>query len=113
MALIMSLSFLIGAGFEDGKLLSGFNGQIDHVMLWNRPLSNEEIAKLSGGKKEIARRDLEILGPKQPVGQYYRPRSYNMFVGDCMTFAHDGTFHVSGREVQMPVPSTFQQITNR
>ena len=86
--------FLIGAGFQNGKLLSGFNGQIDHVALWDRPLTDKEISLLSGGVKEIAKRDKEILGPVEPVGQYYRPRSYNMFVGDCMTFAHDGVFHV-------------------
>jgi len=86
--------FLVGAGFQDGKLLSGFHGRIDHLALWNRALTDDEIAALSGGAESIARRDIEILGPPIPVGQYWRPRSWNVFVGDCMAFSHDGTFHV-------------------
>ena len=86
--------FLIGAGFQDGKLLSGFQGQIDHVALWDRALTDEEVAALSGGAEEAARRDVEILGPPKRVTQYWRPRGYNKFIGDCMTFSHDGTFHV-------------------
>ena len=86
--------FLIGAGFEDGKLLSGFRGQIDHVALWDRALTDEEVAALSGGAEEAARRDVEILGPPKRIGQYWRPRGYNRFIGDCMTFSHEGTFHV-------------------
>jgi beta-fructofuranosidase len=86
--------FLIGAGFADGKLLSGFKGQIDHVALWDRELNDEEIAALSGGNEEAKRRDTEILGPRRRIAQYWRPRGYNKFIGDCMTFAHDGVFHV-------------------
>ena len=86
--------FLIGAGLAAGELLSGFDGQIDHVALWKRALSDDEIAGLSGGAKEAARRDIEILGPKKKVGQYWKPRGYNTSVGDCMAFSHDGTFHV-------------------
>jgi len=86
--------FLIGAAFQDGKLLSGFHGQIDHVALWNRALTDEEVVALSGGPEEAARHDVEFLGAPKPVKQYWRPRGYNTFVGDCMAFAHDGTFHV-------------------
>ena len=86
--------FLIGAGFQDGKLLSGFHGQIDHAALWDRALTDAEIAALSGGAEETARRDVEILGPPENVTQYWRPRGYNTFVGDCMAFSHDGTFHL-------------------
>jgi beta-fructofuranosidase len=86
--------FLIGAGFQDGKLQSGFHGQIDHVALWDRALTDEEIAALCGGDEEAAQRDVEILGSAKRVAQYWRPRGYNKFIGDCMTFSHDGTFHV-------------------
>jgi hypothetical protein len=41
--------FLIGAGFEAGKLFSGFNGQIDHVAIWDRALTDEEIWWFAGG----------------------------------------------------------------
>jgi len=86
--------FLIGAGCQGGKLLTGFQGQIDHVALWDRALNDDEVVALSGGSEEAARRDMDILGRPRPVGQYWRPRSYNMFVGDCMAFSHNGTFHV-------------------
>ena len=86
--------FLIGAGCQGGKLLTGFQGQIDHVALWDRALNNDEVVALSGGSEEVARREMDILGRPRPVGQYWRPRSYNMFVGDCMAFSHNGTFHV-------------------
>jgi hypothetical protein len=87
-------SFLIGAGFAQGKLVSGFRGQIDHLALWHRALSDDEAMALSGGREEAARRDQEILGPRKPVGQYRRPHGYNTSIGDCMAFAHDGTFHI-------------------
>ena len=86
--------FLIGAGFQDGKLLSGFRGLVDHVAIWDRALSDEEISRLSGGPDVAAQRDIEIFGTKQKVGQYWNPRGFNTSVGDCMAFSHDGTFHV-------------------
>ena len=85
---------LIGAGFEKGQLKMGFRGQVDHLAIWNRAISDEEIAVLSGGKKEIERRDREILGGEDTEMQYWRPRGYNAFVGDVMMFFHDGRLHV-------------------
>ncbi len=86
--------FLIGAAWQDGQKVSGFNGLIDHVAMWNRALTNEEIVALSGGPETVARRDLEILGPKQPVPQYWRPRGHNTCAGDCMLFAYGGRLHL-------------------
>ncbi len=87
--------YLIGAGWEQGQLRSGFRGQVDHVALWRRALRDEEVVALSGGQKEtIARRELEILGPATADGQYWRPRGHNAFVGDVMLFFHDGRLHV-------------------
>jgi beta-fructofuranosidase len=86
--------FLIGAAFEDGKINSGFYGMIDHVALWDRALDDEEIASISGGKEEINRRETEILGEEKTELQYWCPRGYNTFVGDCMPFYHDGEFHL-------------------
>jgi hypothetical protein len=85
--------FLIGAGYEDGRLKTGFKGDIDHVALWNRALSDEEIVAISGGRNEVARRDREILGPVQESVQYWKPRG-QAFAGDCIPFYHDGTFHL-------------------
>ena len=90
----MKSPFLLGAGYEKGRLKAGFCGQVDHVALWNRALSDDEVVSLSGGKREIARRDAEIFGPRSAERQYWRPRGYNTFVGDCMAFQHDGRFHV-------------------
>jgi len=92
--------FLIGAGYENSQLKTGFHGQIDHVALWNRALGDEEIVTLSGGPKEIARRELEINGPVQNPPQYWKPRGYNTDVGDCMPFFHNDTlriFYLYGR----------------
>ena len=86
--------FLIGAGYEQGKLKSGFRGRIDHLALWNRALKDEEITALAGGVEEVARRDREILGPEPSSVQYWKPRGYNAWAGDCMPFFHDGTFHL-------------------
>ena len=86
--------FLIGAGYESGKLKAGFHGQIDHVALWDRSLKDEEIAALAGGAKEVARRELEINGPVQTSPQYWKPRGYNTSAGDTMPFFHDGTFRL-------------------
>jgi len=86
--------FLFGAAYQDGRLIKGFKGQIDHAALWNRSLSNNEILMLSGGQLETSRRDEEILGERQKPGQYWKPHGYNTSVGDCMAFSHNGTFHV-------------------
>jgi hypothetical protein len=90
----MNGSILIGAGFENGKLKTGFRGQVDHVAIWNRAITDDEIAALSGGAKEMARREIEILGAENPDAQYWRPRGYNAFVGDVMLFFHEGRLHV-------------------
>lgn len=86
--------FMIGASFEDGKINSGFYGMIDHVALWDRALDDEEIASLSGGKESIDKREIEILGKENTELQYWCPRGYNTFVGDCMPFYHDGEFRL-------------------
>jgi hypothetical protein len=86
--------FLIGAGYENGNLKTGFHGDIERVALWNRAVTNDEITALSGGPEEVARRELAINGPVQSSLQYWKPRGYNAWAGDCMPFFHDGTFHL-------------------
>jgi hypothetical protein len=86
--------FLVGAGYQQGVLQSGFQGQIDHLALWDRALSDEEVAALSGGEAAIAKRTQEFLGPENPALQYWRPRGFNTFVGDCMPAYYDGEFHL-------------------
>ncbi len=85
---------LLGAGYENGRLKAGFRGQIEHVAFWNRALGDDEIAALSGGKKQIERRETEILGGDNPDAQYWRPKGANVFVGDCMLFSHAGRLHL-------------------
>ena len=49
-----TLPCLIGA--EDaGGIRSGWSGQIDHVAIWNRALTETEIVRLSGGADRAAR----------------------------------------------------------
>ena len=86
--------FLIGAGFSEGKLISGFHGFIDHLALWNRALSDNEIVAISGGKDQVDRRKIEILGEEQKSLQYWRPRGYNEYAGDCMLLYQDGKLHL-------------------
>jgi hypothetical protein len=86
--------FLIGAAWRDGQKIAGFNGLIDHVAMWKRALTDAEVAGLSGGAREIARRDLEILGPHRPMPQYWRPRGYNTSAGDCMLQFFRGRLHL-------------------
>lgn len=86
--------FLIGAAYENGELISGFHGLIDHVALWDKALTDEEIISISGGKAETDKREIEILGEENTALQYWVPRGYNTFVGDCMPFYHNGEFHL-------------------
>ena len=86
--------FLIGAGWERGRLRTGFHGQVDYVALWDRALSDAEIAGLSGGAAAAAQRAVEILGPEQPVPHYWRPRGYNVYAGDCMLLWDGGRLHL-------------------
>ena len=85
---------LIGAAFQGGEVIAGFRGLVDHVALWSRALSDDEIVALSGGADEVARRDREILGEEGDRIQYWAPRGHNTRAGDCMPFFHDGVFHL-------------------
>lgn len=69
-------------------------GALQKVMLWNRALSDDEIALHSGGAQKIAGREREILGPLRPLTQYWKPRGWNASVGDCMPFFNEGRFHL-------------------
>ncbi|MDD4269141.1 MAG: hypothetical protein PHN77_13025 [Thermoguttaceae bacterium] len=85
---------LIGAGYEQGHMRAGFRGQIDHVAVWDRALGDEEIAALAGGPEEVGRRERQINGPVRTSAQYWKPRGYNAWAGDCMPMFHDGTFRL-------------------
>ena len=85
---------LIGAECTGRAVKQGFHGAIDHAALWNRALADGEIAFLSGGAEETARRDIQMLGPENPCMQYWKPRGYNASLGDCMPFFHNGRFHL-------------------
>ena len=85
---------LIGAAATADGIRAGFHGMVDHVALWDRALSDREIARLSGGRDEVARREVEILGPAGAQIQYWRPRGHNARAGDCMPFFDGETFHL-------------------
>lgn len=85
---------LMGAGYRQGSVQGGFYGQIDHLALWDRALSDGEVATLSGGEVEIAKRTRQFLGHENSSLQYWRPQGFNTFVGDCMPAFYDGEFHL-------------------
>lgn len=86
--------FLFGAGYSSaGQLPGNFQGEIDHIAFWDRALRPEEIAALSGGQEQVARRNLEVLGPPQKSLQYWKPRG-KAYAGDCMVTSQGGVFHV-------------------
>lgn len=81
-----TLPFLIGAAHENGELKTGFEGLIDHLAIWNRPLSEDEIVKLSGGAEYVRQRELAIVGDESPSMQYFRPRGHNRKAGDLIPY---------------------------
>jgi beta-fructofuranosidase len=84
---------LIGAqAVDETRIDGGFRGVIDHVCLWDRPLADEEIIALAGGPNRFSARQRTDRGLDRETMQYWRPPN-NYFVGDCMPFSHDGTFH--------------------
>jgi hypothetical protein len=55
---------LIGAESVGGNIKTGWKGQMDHVAIWKRALSDAEIERLSGGAQRIAA--LKIAYSKEP-----------------------------------------------
>lgn len=87
-------SFHLGGEPGQGTSASAFRGMIDTAAVWTRALADEDVTRLAGGAEAVARRDLEILGPRQPRLQYFTPRGHNTWVGDCICYWHDGCFHL-------------------
>ena len=85
---------MIGAAYDNGMVKSGFRGLIDHVALWSRALTDQEIVDLSGGDEYVRNRKYEILGKMPSRMQYFRPLGHNSKAGDCIPFWHDETFHL-------------------
>ena len=77
----------------DGKVRGGLNALIDHVAIWKRPLTAQEIEKLSGGVEQVAVRREKLNDKLQTPMQYYRPHHPDWNVGDCLPMYHDGTYH--------------------
>lgn len=85
---------LIGAESYGGQVKGGFHGLIDHAALWDRALTDAEVEHLSGGPEAVAHRRDELIGKPEANLQYWKPPAPNTYVGDCMPFFHDGTFHL-------------------
>ncbi|MCX7044505.1 MAG: hypothetical protein NTX50_03330 [Candidatus Sumerlaeota bacterium] len=87
---------LIGAEIgDDGVTPRGkFQGLIDHIALWKRALSDDEIALLSGGRETMAQSEQKLLGLEdQAIKEFWRPRG-DLFVGDCMPFFDGQRWHL-------------------
>lgn len=59
---------------------------VESLQGWNHALGDDELFAVSGGREGRAERVERYLGPPRPVGQYWRPRGFNVNVGDCMPF---------------------------
>jgi beta-fructofuranosidase len=82
-----------------GSLLPAESGleigaAVEQVAIWNRALSDDEVLQLSGGREGLSAREQNMLGRQLPIGQYWKPRGFNVHVGDCMPFFHQGRFHL-------------------
>jgi fructan beta-fructosidase len=79
---------LIGAESTGRDIKAGWKGQIDHVAIWKRALSDSEIERLSGGAKRIAA--LKIAYTKEP--QLLPPAA------DLYQEKYRPQFHVTARQ---------------
>jgi sucrose-6-phosphate hydrolase SacC (GH32 family) len=72
---------LIGAEPDGGGIKSGWKGQIDHVALWDRVLTDAEIVRLAGGAAQVAARRKQytevVLLP--PAPDLYREKHRPQF----------------------------------
>ena len=72
---------LIGAESSGGAIGSGWKGQIDHVAIWDRALTDAEVERLSGGATRVAAvrktyaNDAPLLPPQPDLyREKYRPQ---------------------------------------
>ncbi len=79
---------LIGAESVGGNIKTGWKGQMDHVAIWKRALSDGEIERLSGTAKRIAA--LKIAYSKEPPMLPPPPDLYQE--------KHRPQFHVTARQ---------------
>jgi hypothetical protein len=70
-----TVPFLIGAAHENGQLKTGFSGLIDHVAVWNRALTDDEVTALSGGADTVRNANWRCSVPKRPHAVLPRPRA--------------------------------------
>jgi fructan beta-fructosidase len=78
---------LIGAETTGAGMKSGWKGLIDHVALWNRPLSGPEIERLSGGAAQVAARQKQYVDVPVRSAQ-----------ADLYREKHRPQFHFSARQ---------------
>lgn len=88
------LPLLFGAEDTGNGVKAGFEGYMDHIAIWSRALSNDEITTLSGGKDEADLRERTDRGIPGESLQYWRPPN-NYYVGDTLPFWDEKTqrFH--------------------
>ncbi len=79
---------LIGAESSGRDIKTGWKGEIDHIAIWKRALSDSEIERLSGGAKRIAA--LKIAYTKEP--QLLPPAA------DLYQEKYRPQFHVTARQ---------------
>ena len=58
--------FLIGAGYENGRLKAGFHGQIDHVALWNRASRTKKSSRWPAEQKKSPTANTRSTARRRP-----------------------------------------------
>lgn len=79
---------LLGARMDGATVSAGLRAEVDHVALWDRALSDQEILSLSGGVTRAW-----TLEPPHRGSIQYRRAPAGGYVGDCLPFYHEGTYH--------------------
>ncbi|HET6485610.1 MAG TPA: hypothetical protein VFH83_04275, partial [Spirochaetia bacterium] len=82
---------LIAGREEEGRAAGGFQGLLGTVAVWDRWLADPEVEALCGGAAAVAARGWTLEEPSDRV--QYRYDRGGGFVGDCLPFFHEGTYH--------------------
>jgi hypothetical protein len=82
------------ATLPESETLRIADSAVETVSIWDRALSDDEIAAICGGSEAVSKTRRALFGPDRPVTQYWRPPGFNTWVGDCMPFFHEGRFHL-------------------
>jgi len=67
---------------------------VKEAVILPRVLTAQEIVAHCDGENAVARRRAELLGPEQPIGQYWAPAGHNCWAGDAMLCTDGERLHL-------------------